>query len=92
MDVETPSKFNSRQEQGMFDIDSRTIIAEIEVDVFFMAQLLDALPAMCALVWQDEVISSLYGQMRARVEELHQLPDGKQDVEKFLVCGFGKQT
>ena len=73
----------------MFDIDSRTILAEFDVDAYIFSTVLDGMLSWCPIIRNDKIIQGLYDAMRFRVEELLSWPD--EEVEKFLVCGFSKQ-
>ena len=75
----------------MFDIDSRTILVEVDTDVYVLSVILDALPSMAGCIWQDGILKGLYEAMKARVYEMYRENDSKGELEEMLVCGFSAQ-
>ena len=74
-----------------FDIDSRTILVEVEPDVYMLNTLLDALLLMCGVVSADKILNGLFETMKTRVNELIPEASPKEEIEKMLVCGFSRQ-
>ena len=75
----------------MFDIDSRSILAEIEPEVYMFDSVLAGMAIWCPLVHSDKVIKALYDAMKIRMEELYPQPDTDEEIVKYLVCGFSAQ-
>ena len=75
----------------MFDVDSRSILVEVETDVYVLDVLLGMLPAMAGCIWQDKKLNRIYEQMKDRVDELYPKVKSGEDIEKMLVCGFSVQ-
>jgi hypothetical protein len=73
----------------MFEIDGKTILVEVETDVYVLNVILGALPAMAGCVWRDETLKRLYEEMQARVDELYSDKGYGQDIEDMLVVGYG---
>ena len=71
----------------MYDIDGKTILAEIDTEVYFFSRLLDQLPSMTSIIRNDVVLNGCYELMRSRIAELY--PDFEGEVEELILCAFG---
>jgi len=74
----------------MYDIDSKTILLEIDTEVYLLRRFLDALPGLTSIVSQDKVIRQLYRGMCARIDALYPDVQSGEEIDKMIVCAFGE--
>jgi len=76
----------------MFDVADRQILLEVHSGVYVLSIILHALPSMACILKEDEVLCSLYDAMNKRLYEMYPEPRLGQDIEEFIVCGFGPRN
>jgi len=73
-----------------FDIDSRSVVLEVDSDTFVLSVILDALPSMCGIVHDDEILRFLLRLMERRTDQLFR-HNSRDEIEDLIVCGYGKK-
>lgn len=74
----------------MYDIESKTIILQIDTEVYLFRRMLDLLPVLTSIVRTDPVVRELYRRMSQRVDALYPDVASGCDIDNMFVCAFGE--